>query len=714
MKTLLSASFGAFCAVFGFAFSATAEAEPIAYWTGGDATLRDGKVQILCDGSGNVTNITAKPTGGEVLRITGTAMTFAAGATIEFAAPSEGSVAGGSLVFANDVTAAGALNMTRTDGAYVVWEAASSSDRLNETYKAIVPDGVTSLADWELVMTYVSGIGQAYQTGTGSGRGPYLPVHSDSSIGQSSDAEYRFYLLNRFRAQHGYTWSQRIQLARYKTGDNSAKLMARCPTVVHSPQNVCLPYTDLWATWYKDMPLNSGLYCAWGTYENDVKNKATSKPTYGGSTSNVGIDRLIVRRTGSAATVGFAGEATLNGTVDISLGVKMAVLPKSGSTFAAPVFSGQGDVEYQRDATLAKANYMTYATDLTVTNGALVTVSGATAFPTNALVNIRKDGVMRLTATVTNNGTGISGGYAFLNVLPGGELQVSKSTSGKLANGQQEVFVDGGTFWNGWNGTYAANTDDANYYTSYLTLVNGAHVKGRYLRWGNNQPQRWAVGGAARSSADPVVIDAIKHFSYKSQTFTLIVNDITGNDDADLVVSGRVARAGTGTYGTTANSWTIPFQKYGDGTVRFEDQVVLRGTMTINGGKVLFGDNGAAFPTTGSDSNLLSKDRDVALASGAALGKTANHLELGTLALSGEGSHTLELGPTATMTFEDSSAKTWSGKLVIKGFRDNTIKFKGTGLTDAQVNCIRTEEGRKLILLSTGYLGRSGMSIFIR
>ena len=109
MKTLLLALSGAFCAAFGFAFPATAEAETIAYWTGGDATLGDGKVQILCDGSGNVTNITAKPTGGEVLRITGTAMTFAAGATIEFSAPSEGSVAGGSLVFANDVTAAGRL-----------------------------------------------------------------------------------------------------------------------------------------------------------------------------------------------------------------------------------------------------------------------------------------------------------------------------------------------------------------------------------------------------------------------------------------------------------------------------------------------------------------------------------------------------------------------------------------------------------------------------
>ena len=685
-------------------------------WTGGDATLGSGKVAILCDGSGNVTNIVAKPTGGEELRITGTAMTFAADATIEFAAPAEGAVAGGSLVFANDVTAAGALNMTRTDGAYVVWEAASSANRISEAYQAIVPDGVAHVGDWELVMSYVCGVGQAYQTGKGSGWGPYLPFRYDTSIGQESDQEYRFYLLNRFRAQHGYTWSQRIQLCRYKTGDNSAKLMARCTTVVHSPQNVCLPYTDLWTTWYTDMPLNSGLYCAQGTYDNDVKNKASGKPTYGGSTINAGIDRLIVRRTGSAATVGFAGEATLNGTVDISLGVKMAVLPKSGSTFAAPVFSGQGDVEYQRDATLAKANYMTYATDLTVTNGALVTVSGAAAFPTNALVNVRKDGIMCLTASVANNGTGISGGYAELHVHSGGELQVSKATAGKIANGRQEVFVDGGTYWVGYPDLYNVTRDTADFYTASLTLVNGAHVKGPYLRWGNNVAQRWAVGGAAGSSSAPVVIDAIKHYSYNSQTFTLIVNDITGNDNVDLVVSGRVVRAGTGVYGSSANSWTIPFQKYGDGTVRFEDQVVLRGTMTVNGGKVLFGDNGAAFPTTGSDSNLLSKDRDIVLASGAALGKTANSLELGTLALSGGGAHTLELGPTATMAFADSSAKTWSGNLVIKGFRENAVRFgtSAAALTDAQIRCLRTEEGRKLTLLPNGYLGFKGMTIIVR
>ena len=107
--------------------TANAEMNTSIPWSAGSGTmaggvaLADGKVQVYCDASGNVTNLVAKPAGGETLTLTGDAMTFAAGAKITFAAPSEGAVAGGRLVFANDVTADGALGMTRSDGAYVVW-----------------------------------------------------------------------------------------------------------------------------------------------------------------------------------------------------------------------------------------------------------------------------------------------------------------------------------------------------------------------------------------------------------------------------------------------------------------------------------------------------------------------------------------------------------------------------------------------------------------
>ena len=120
-------------------------------WAGGDATLGDGKVTILCDGSGNVTNIVAKPTGGEELRITGSAMTFADGAKVSLASPASGEFADGRLVFANDVTAEGALTLNRTDGAFMIW----SGNRLVgvEWVNAFAANG-SQASDWAAHSAY--------------------------------------------------------------------------------------------------------------------------------------------------------------------------------------------------------------------------------------------------------------------------------------------------------------------------------------------------------------------------------------------------------------------------------------------------------------------------------------------------------------------------------------------------------------------------------
>ena len=80
----------------------------------------------------------------------------------------------------------------------------------------------------------------------------------------------------------------------------------------------------------------------------------------------------------------------------------------------------------------------------------------------------------------------------------------------------------------------------------------------------------------------------------------------------------------------------------------------------------------------------------------------------------------LELGPTATMAFADSSAKTWSGTLLIKGFRDGAVRFgtSAAALTAEQVNMLRAEKpnGRTvhLYITSDGYLALRGMVISIR
>ena len=376
-------------------------------WSGGlneTISLYGGKVQVSCDAAGKVTGIVAKPTGGETLAITGDAMTFAEGATITIASAT-GNIAGGSLVFSNDVTAVGTLGLNRTDGAYAVWSDAANP--LSSTaWKTIVEGGVAQATDWEI--TYVCGQSEGSNPAANYFTGPYHIVSHDSTVSTDGNIEYRLFVLNRFWAQKPRTVSVRIALGR---DSSSNDLKAKLFTIVRGPENVCMPNTDLWTAWYGNMPNGTGLY---GIYDGRAIGNNGAEYGLGGG-ANYKLDRLVVRRVGSEATVGFAGMASLSGTVDVGLGVKFAVLPKADSTFIAPVFSGQGDAEYQRNATLANINLMRYSTDLTVTNGATVTVTGTGAFPTNGIVNARNGGVLVLN-TATGNVRGISDGLAELHV----------------------------------------------------------------------------------------------------------------------------------------------------------------------------------------------------------------------------------------------------------------------------------------------------------
>ena len=147
-------------------------------WSGGDATLGGGKVQILCNGSGEVTSVVAKPTGGDTLTLTGQSMTFAAGATITVAAD-DGVIAGGKLVFANDVLASGALALSRTDGAYAVYSN-TASPIIGDTWRTVVSGGVTSVSDWEVVSLY--GSSENGNPAATWHSGPYHLISHDSSV----------------------------------------------------------------------------------------------------------------------------------------------------------------------------------------------------------------------------------------------------------------------------------------------------------------------------------------------------------------------------------------------------------------------------------------------------------------------------------------------------------------------------------------------------
>ena len=701
--------------------TANAEMNTSIPWTAGSGTaaegvaFADGKVQVFCDASGNVTNLVAKPEAGETLTLTGDAMAFAAGAKITFAAPAEGAVAGGQLVFANDVTAAGALGLDRTDGAYVVWSGAAIDSK--DYNRKIILSGVSSLMDWEIVKAF--SYGDTYNTTAPAVtcRGPYRMISAGGVTTVNGKYEVRPFVLNRYNARNDYTWSIRINLFRWLSGD---AIFARILTMVNMPQYWYEPEADVWSKYapgskwpargYGGADGCVGVYGVPDASNTVAKAIDDGRVAWGGDAIALHVDRVELRRVGSASTVAFAGEVALSGAVDVAYGMKLAVLPKSGSTFAAPVFTGGGDVEYQRNATLATMNRMAYATGLTITNGATVTLTSNLGIATNALVDVYAGSTLSIRTSANN----LSHGDPEMTIHADGNLFIDKNSHQQtFNNGRQIVVVDGGTVWTGHDTAYAAGKSwtASRTYLPFLTLLNGAHVKGPYANWGNGSGQRWSVVKTV-DCATPVTIDSIGALAYKSPTFTLFVDDVTGDENADCVVGGEIpafeANAANFRYYTT--------QKYGDGVLRINGSWALRGTTTVNAGGIVFGDNGGPF-LTGADSQLrtsVAGKRDFVLKDGAKLGKTAGALTLDALTVTGGG--VLELGPTATMAFADSGAKTWSGTLVVKGWRDGAVRFgtDATALTATQQAMIKTEDGRHLHLLSTGHLAPYSTRITIR
>ena len=671
-------------------------------WMAGAADL-GGKIAITYDTveTGKIKTLVATPADGETLTVTGDAMTFAAGATISMAAD-------GKLIFANDVTADGALAIDRTDGAYCDWTATKDGALSKGYCLKTGPQEIfknKSLANWELVSAFayadatpVRPISQnkvgnkpavtaADSRGTWSYSniaGVYSPVTLivSESGGSVSRKEY---VINRWSGE--YTYSARVWL-----DQNSSSIYAKIRTAVCGGQFARSPGEDLW----RGVSGSSNSWTGWyGDSSSDHAN-----PNYFGTPYYLAINRVVIRKVGSeVATVGFAGEATLGGRTDVALGVRLAVLPKQNSTFAAPVFSGEGDVEYQRAATLANVNLMKYGSNLSVSN-AQVTVTHSGAFPTNAVVDVWKDGVIVAQIPSNDMGTsganGISGGWADITVRKGGSFRRPKGYSGGINQQGQLVEIDGGDLWFDYdNGGTTGST--AARYIMYLSLLNGGELKGANVRVGNdsngNQPYWHVTGSSPSTNNSPLTM-----VGAGAKWFTIDVDDVA--EGSDFVCNQRIQ--------TYSDDYPCTFIKGGAGTME------MNGNFSMKAGRAICVYGGTLLLGASSGFMSASTSRDITL-NGGTLAKASGELACGTLAV-GDAGGTLELGRNATMTFSDSSAKTWEGFLTVKGFRDRAIRF-GTSdeaLTDEQQARIKAAEGYRLLVSSDGYLFRKGLAIVVR
>ena len=660
MKTLLAAvSALAAATLAGASVSATELS-----WPGGDATLGDGKVVILCDGSGSVTNIVAKPTDGEELRITGEAMTFADGAKVSLASPASGSYAYGSLVFANDVTAEGALTLNRTDGAFPIW----SGNRLVGVnwVNAFAANG-TKAADWNIHSAYAVPTDAAASVSSNEcPHGIYRPIPTHGSV------------CNRWSGK--YTFSARFQLQLTTSG----YIQARMLTGMRTTAGLYLPGTDTWS----DSKYRKGTEsdARWFWYNNTPVEGVTL--AYGGDEYDFGICRIIFQHKNAAmGTIGFAGEATMAGNVNVGQGIKMSVMAKADSTFAAPALSGYGDVEYARNATLSQANAMVHGT-ITVTNST-VTVSALGAIPNYCTVVVDDGGLLDFTRA---SGSTLDV-KTDIEVRTGGRMQSNASygTTWKFAR-KLPFNLLGGTLECNSNG------GSVNYvYLSRLLAMDGATLKSNKPFWvANDGDGYWTIGGTGATVDGPV--------EFLSASSTAVRGAVVNvNDGATLTFANTLAY--------NSGYPHVDFIKKGGGTVLCQSTcqptAIAKG-MTVQDGVWKLG-----------ISNSWLNARPLILDGGTFAGATNTANTVGALTVGANGG-TIELDPGATLAFANSTNQTWSGSLTIKGWRESAVKFGNSSdaLTKEQLDLIRAEtpSGRKLrlCLSAGGYLARYGVTIVIR
>ena len=100
----------ALAVLFAFCIAAPARssAAEYAYTARSDVSLGDGKIEILHDSSGAITNLTMTPSSGETLTLTGDTLSFADGANIVLGPDGTNSIAA-------PVSAAGSLNIPTGD-----------------------------------------------------------------------------------------------------------------------------------------------------------------------------------------------------------------------------------------------------------------------------------------------------------------------------------------------------------------------------------------------------------------------------------------------------------------------------------------------------------------------------------------------------------------------------------------------------------------------
>ena len=331
--------------------------------------------------------------------------------------------------------------------------------------------------------------------------------------------------------------------------------------------------------------------------------------------------------------------------------------------------------------------------------GAVMTnrVESWAAFPSNGVVEVRDGGVLDL--RVANRGSPDAGKHqndsATVRVYAGG---VFCHNEGWRTHSKQRFELMGGKLMS----TRVAE-DGALIYLNNLLLEDGARLESEAPFWtGNVGWGVWTVRGTSPSYCDAPVRFLGSNGNNQERTMTLDVADVTKDASADFVFTKAIEPYSTAPTSTGYRDVTVV--KKGLGKVRFDGTFWVQRGVDIEAGAIEIG-----------ISDCWQARCPVKLSGGTFAAAAGTENEIGALTV-GKDSE-IVLGEGAKLAFSDSSAKTWSGTVTIRGFAEKSIRFgtSASGLTKDQVASLVTETGDKPRILNNGYLTvLNGMTVVFR
>ena len=314
------------------------------------------------------------------------------------------------------------------------------------------------------------------------------------------------------------------------------------------------------------------------------------------------------------------------------------------------------------------------------------------ALPQSGTIEVGAESVLALNTYRLNNEItlGCDNGVP-ITVKNGGELLINRVY--QLHTDASKVILDGGQM-------RTVNSGEPGNYVKNITLRNGARLAGTGALRVRSNNAVWKVEGDEPSFCD-CGFTAWRGNLNAEGVFTLDVEDVTGDDAADFIVSGPITRG-------TADGWKeVAVAKTGAGTMSIEKSYGLDTRPTvIRGGTLRFGDG------------VISNTCSFVLAGGTlAMDDAATNV---CQSLAVEASGGIRLGAGASLSFGDCREQVWAQDAVVTVSGDLTqakLRF-GTGpaaLTYRQLKQIVFESDAvsRAVLDDDGYLNKTAKPGFI-